>query len=394
MQMILCAARHASDNVSSKKETSDQLGSGPFQTSQDFPKLLQTDLDWERLVEFAAFHGMRPLLSRLLKTIDSTVIPQDVMESLTTFAKLNVQRNLRATGYLMEIMATLERHGISAIPYKGPALASLIYGDVGVREFSDLDILVDRIEVFKAKEVMTRLGYVPEIELEVWQERIFLETGNVLLFSHRETQNLVELHWQLSPGYLAPATDTRGLRRRLVEVYPGGQRMKTLSPEDYLVYLCVHGAKHLWERLGWLADIAVLISNQPRLDWDFVVKEAARQQSERMLFLGLQLAGELLRVELPLDIEERIAGDPKVKTLSIESKKWLFTSFGSAPTFRRRVIYCLNLHGRLREKIKYLILGATAPNTMDWAYVELPEPVSFLYRFARPIRLLKSIFRV
>jgi hypothetical protein len=398
MKMILCAAQSAADNASAKnksiarplsgKENFDNEGRGNKTGGEGLRQL-----DEERLMEYAAYHGMRPLLHRFLKSTGSNFFSGELVQSLAEFAKLNVQRNLRATGHLTEIIRALECHGISAIPYKGPALASLIYQDVGMREFSDLDLLVDRMEVFKAKEVMTELGYLPEIELAVWQEKIFLETGNVLLFTHRETKNLVELHWQLSPGYLAPATDTGALRKRLVEVYPGGQRMKTLSPEDYLVYLCVHGAKHLWERLGWLADIATLISDQPELDWDFVVEEAGRQKSERMLLLGLQLAREIIDIHLPLQIAEKIAGDFKVKSLAHESKKWLLTSTGSSPTFRERVGYCLNLHRRLREKMRYLVLGATAPNTMDWAFVELPQSVSFLYRIARPLRLLKGLFR-
>ena len=38
----------------------------------------------------------------------------------------------------------------------------------------------------------------------------------------------------------------------------GGQRLRTFSIEDTLVMLCVHGAKHFWERLGWVLDIAKL----------------------------------------------------------------------------------------------------------------------------------------
>jgi hypothetical protein len=393
MRLILCAAQSAADNAPSKSLFSDGSLSGKEGPGNKYCWEGLSGLDEQLLVEYAAYHGMRPLLYRLLKSAGSNFISREVIQSLAEFTQLNVQRNLRATGHLMEIIKVLERHGISAIPYKGPTLASLIYGDVGIREFSDLDLLVDRREVFKAREVMVELGYIPEIELAVWQEKIFLETGNVLLFTHRETQDLVELHWQLSPGYLAPATDTAALRKRLVEVYPGGQKLKTFSPEDYLVYLCVHGAKHLWERLGWLTDIATLISNRRALDWDFVMEEAARQESERMIFLGLQLTREVIGVHLPLWIAEKIAGDYKVESLAHESKKWLLTSSGSPPTLRGRIGYCLNLHRRLREKVRYLVLGATAPNTMDWAFVDLPQPVSFLYRVARPIRLLKSLFR-
>jgi hypothetical protein len=214
-----------------------------------------------------------------------------------------------------------------------------------------------------------------------------------LLFTHQETQTPVELHWQLSPGYLAPATDVEALRKRLVDVYPGGRKMKTLSPEDYLVYLCIHGAKHLWERLSWLTDIATLISKERSLDWDFVTHEVNRQKSDRMFFLGIQLAKELMSISLPRVIEEQITGVARIGSLTASSKKWLLTSYGSYPGFQEKILYRLKLHSGWRERIKYVVLGATAPNTMDWAFIDLPESLSFLYRFARPIRLLKGMLR-
>jgi len=37
--------------------------------------------------------------------------------------------------------------------------------------------------------------------------------------------------------------------------------------EDELVLICIHGAKHFWERLMWIADVAALISRQTAINW-------------------------------------------------------------------------------------------------------------------------------
>jgi putative nucleotidyltransferase-like protein len=63
---------------------------------------------------------------------------------------------------------------------------------------------------------------------------------------------------------------------------PGGQTVMTLSPEDLLVYLCAHGAKHVWEKLIWIVDVAGLINRHSDPDWRSVCDLAARHRCERV----------------------------------------------------------------------------------------------------------------
>ena len=56
-------------------------------------------------------------------------------------------------------MKLLESNGINAIPYKGPVLANLAYGNLSFREFGDIDILINKSDALKAKEIMISNGY-------------------------------------------------------------------------------------------------------------------------------------------------------------------------------------------------------------------------------------------
>ena len=49
-----------------------------------------------------------------------------------------------------------------------------------------------------------------------------------------------------------------------------GRKVKTLSPEDLLLVVCIHAAKHAWTRLCWLRDIAAV--RQQQLNWDLVLE--------------------------------------------------------------------------------------------------------------------------
>ena len=83
------------------------------------------------------------------------------------------------------------------------------------------------------------------------------------------------------------------MSRRLITVELCGRKLRTFSIEDTLVMLSVHGAKHFWERLGWILDVAELTAGQP-VDWPLTMRIAAKLKSTRLLLLGLYLAHELM----------------------------------------------------------------------------------------------------
>ena len=55
-----------------------------------------------------------------------------------------------------------------------------------------------------------------------------------------------------------------------------GREVRTFSLEDTPLLLCVHGSKHIWERLGWIADIAALTKTSRPVDWTLVLERARR----------------------------------------------------------------------------------------------------------------------
>ena len=102
-------------------------------------------------------------------------------------------------------------------------------------------------------------------------------------------------------------------------------RVKLPAPEDLLLALCIHGSKHLWERLAWICDIAGLIESQQDLNWRQLIARARATGSERMLFMGLRLAVDLIGAQLPTEVETEIKADPVVTSLSGDVVRYLFT---------------------------------------------------------------------
>ena len=95
-----------------------------------------------------------------------------------------------------------------------------------------------------------------------------------------------------------------------------GRSVKTFSLEDLLILLSVHGAKHFWNRLCWIADIAEIVRTPRGVDWALSEKLAARMGCRRLWLLGLSLANEILDAPLPSAISAQIKSDRTVVALS------------------------------------------------------------------------------
>ena len=79
--------------------------------------------------------------------------------------------------------------------------------------------------------------------------------------------------------------------------------------------LCVHGAKHFWERLAWIVDIAQLVTVR-EVDWKLLSEIAAERKCSRLLLLGLYLAHEVVGAPLPESVLQRARSDSRVAWLA------------------------------------------------------------------------------
>ncbi|PHM06114.1 hypothetical protein CK516_35905 [Nostoc sp. 'Peltigera malacea cyanobiont' DB3992] len=116
-------------------------------TASQIHKLLQTDLDWDYLLQKAYQHGVFLLLYESLQKTHPELIPQNISDQLHAYSQIKTARNLFLAKQLCQILDLLSTDNISAIPFKGPTLATLAYGNLVLREFSDLDILVRKMTI-------------------------------------------------------------------------------------------------------------------------------------------------------------------------------------------------------------------------------------------------------
>lgn len=363
--------------------------------------LIEGPLDWDYLLKSADEHGVTPLLYRRLGEGFEDRVPGTVFDRLRGDFRANKLRNLFLAGKLIELYHLFERNGISTIPYKGPTLAASVYKNLALRQCGDLDMLIYWHDVPRAKELLIASGYEPTpwltpMTLTPAQEAAFLRFEREYAFAREDSGISVELQWEVIPRYLSFSLDLEPLRGRLQWIPLGGGKLPTLGPEDLLLVLCIHGSKHLWERLIWIRDVAETVNVHNEMDWDALTTRAAGLGSKRMLFLGLSLAHDLLGARLPERVLDAVRSDPMIETLAAQVSEMLFRE----PDGSRGLLdgstfhpFHYKMRERRRDRLGYVLRMATEPNVSDWMERPLPEKLFPLYYVLRQLRLAEKYGR-
>jgi hypothetical protein len=187
-------------------------------------QILQHRLDWERLLKLAEHHGLVPLLYRRLSTAMDAA-QSAWLEPLRQQDKTNAHRTLCLTLELLNIHRHLAARGLEALPYKGPVLAEILYGNVALREFSDLDLLTRSRDLPAVKSALAELEYEPGLHLSPAAERAYLRSGYEYTFDGTHGRNLIEIKWQVLPGFYSIGFDVGDFFKRAVEITVNGQRL-------------------------------------------------------------------------------------------------------------------------------------------------------------------------
>lgn len=343
--------------------------------------------DWEAIRRTALDHGVFPSLYRRVADTCPEAVPTGVLGDWQKHYKVCARRNLRLTGELLKVLAFFESHGITAMPIKGPVLAQVAYGDVALRQFGDLDILVHRRNIPQVKDLLVALGYKPSPKLTPRQERAHLEHNHELSFFHPQL-TMLDIHWGFA-DFPGGGLDPDQVFERKVQVQLQGQTVFSLTPEDMLLLLCQHAAFHLWLNLGVVNDVARLLKLQETWAWQGLMQQAASLGLKRRLLLGLSLAWKLLAATLPTEVSRLLESDPTIPTLQKQVLAKLFEKDEERGLLERigRNWFHVIVRERFQDKVRYVWVRLTAPAEEDWHWVSLPDYCYWLYYVVRPVRL-------
>jgi hypothetical protein len=174
------------------------------QRREQINKAIKIPMDWGKVYNLAIRNRTIPLLYKSIKMKSARdSVPPDFFDKISRIYTENSKRNFFLLSYLINLLDRFKSNGIFAVPFKGPVFTENIYGDLGLRFSSDLDILIQAKDARNAYKVLIESGLTPEITLNNSQLQKYIVTEDNLSFFRNDSKVLIELHWELSGNYLS-----------------------------------------------------------------------------------------------------------------------------------------------------------------------------------------------
>ena len=364
---------------------------------------LKQKLDWSYLIDSASRQGVLPLVYYNLNRAYPELVPADVLLNLRHYFVANSQTVLKLTAELVKIIQVLQQNQIDAITFKGPTLAAVAYGQLALREFCDLDILIEGANSRQVVDLLVSLGYQLPDPLARLEERPYMaykefleseETQKKYNLFHKENKVAIDLQWSLTERRIDRffPVDFQHLDAHADSMTLAGTKIKQFSAEDMLLYLCFHGSKHCWSELKWVCDVAEFVRANPKLDWQTVNQRAKAWKLESMYSLGLFLVQDLLEIDIPKGAKQDIKQDRNIQNLIGKVRQAIFAE---PLTEAEQIAFRFKLRNKIYEQMFYSLDVLLTPTAKEWDYLpfRLPKPLSFLYRLVRLYRVSLKYLR-
>ena len=346
--------------------------------------LVKKGVDWEVVLEHASRHCVRPMLLKTVRSVCWNTVPREIQLKLTHFNKLNVKNNLFFTGELLQLIELFQKNSIPIAAFKGPVLADSIYGDISLREFSDLDVLVQETDLHRAEHILTARGYQPDFPDRDYRSA-FLSYQGQYAFRHRKTGISVDLHWRLSSKGIALPEQLASVWPRLEQVTIANRKVPTLGHVDLALFLAAHGTKEGWRSLLWVCDFAELLRKYQDIDWLAVFDRAKRSHYSRPFLLAIALASTLLEAPAPPELVNQARANSAVRALAEEAQLRMLRTVQEGELME--FLNGLNTHSRLRHRLSPLATLITTRTVSDYRGMPLPKSLWGIYYLTRPFRL-------
>ena len=194
-----------------------------------------------------------------------------LVPALRDQASAVVAQNLRNRRLLKRTLGALADEGITPVLLKGLGFGARYYPGPHLRPSTDVDVLVAPEQLHKAARALEALGLTKSLDPGV--DELGQDSRHLAFHG---PDGLVELHFRALHGFGDATLELTDLEGRCIGARFDGLAVRYLGPEDEFVYMAAHAANHLFGRLSWALDLALLRQAHPNFDWSRIEVIVAR----------------------------------------------------------------------------------------------------------------------
>ncbi|WP_136601136.1 nucleotidyltransferase domain-containing protein [Salinigranum halophilum] len=367
-----------------------QYAGNPEEAKKRITEIVRTDPDWSEIARLASHHGLSSQLHQVLDTVEKGA-PEWLQQELQERYQNNALNNLQYAQHLHELLETFDEHNIRAIPYKGPVLAEYAYGSLDRRWFGDLDFIVAKEDILRARKLLLRRGYRQTNAQGISPSS--LVEGSVFRWEQEfrfiKDDLRVELRYQLAGGEQASSQTFSDLWKNRVSLTIAGRPLHGLSPENRALLLLRHGTKHGWCRLSWVYDMGLVMQQEIR--WKDVLSRAEQCGWTAAVLLGLAVTVEFADVTAPWSVRREISTNIRADW----GASVLKTLFRRDPSGEAvdvdPLTLILFLNDTWEGSVRELVDVVFSPSIATYELLPLRPSLYPLYYFLRPVELILKL---
>lgn len=362
----------------------------PSESTHKIRELVAGDINWSYLKRVITRQGVEPLVYHVISQISHDLLPAEVKAEIQSYRRGATIRNTFAVEELCRVVQAIEAQDVPVLSIKGPVLATVAYGDVNLRRYTDLDLLIASRHLPGADECLRGHGYTPFTKVQrlgsIRKAMYHVLSGQRPFRKGGGTFN-VDLHTQLMPPGLSYPTPFGALydRSKPVALTPrrptsrgptSHSRMsrdegadnivRRLSLEDMLQVLCFHGVKNQWAALKYVWDIAALITARPP-HWPAVIERANAAQAGRIVGMGLRLAHRVGGAPVPDEVLQALSLPRPLRNLNDTlAVRFMEATHELTLSYWERIRFYLLLQNTLWNKTRYVLYSAARNVWSAW----------------------------
>ena len=358
------------------------LSQDKINNNQDFNT---SGVNWNTFIDLCKKHR---LVSHVLKhsTFLANNMPVAYYEKLIEIRLEHSKKSLNYAVHAIRIHQKFAEQKINHLYFKGPLLSLELYKDIGYRNFGDIDILVDKADVEKAKDLIEELDFIciyPKIKLTKRQQKINYSISHHYHFKHPTQDAHIELHWSITNPKSFYGKDSGDILSTSRKLKVSNFDLPYISEVDNLAYLAAHGSIHQFYRLFWLKDFSEILSISDEKEIIKAWELSKKLKLKKCFIQAVALANIIYFSEIPDFAKKSIKNAlVMVPIRSIENTD--LKQRGIVGKIQN-ILYRITLKPSL--KYYFELIYRLRTHLSDWELLKLPKGFFFLYYFLRPFLL-------
>lgn len=237
---------------------------------------------WDLLFQAAGENGISALIYKNITEVPDIIsqLSQSVLEQNQQIILSNLAVKKKRAAHIMKALEVFDQKNWRAILLKGAALDLVVYAQPWYTRSKDVDIMIN-----------ARLSDISPRELRRIQT-IFYMTGVEYDFYEHHDMNM--------NGMLPINFDTVWQNAQPIPF--GRSQVWLLSPEDFLLSLCVNSCRKRFFRLKSLLDIAETIAHFQNLNWDTFARRCIEYGCANIAYSAIEVTRRTLGCQAPLEL--------------------------------------------------------------------------------------------